>query len=196
MIIIRFFLHNNQVSLNFPPYKCHEKKRFSSKNMKISHKKQILNVLPILNDSDEAWAWSWIYSAFIFSILEVWRAVILLLKTILWGLLFGNLVPCVAVYRKTPRLYRNCYVIILKWRNSREHCMYNEIWWNNKTEKVWHLLVCVFMSLLLLIMFFVIVSICRRRADPNGVPHLLRTLPLITNTSLHLSNAIFVGFNT
>ena len=144
--------------------------------MKISHKKQILNVLPILNNSDEAWAWSWIYSAFIFSILEVWRAVILLLKTILWGLLFGNLVPCVAVYRKTPRLYRNCYVIILKWRNSREHCMYNEIWWNNKTEKVWHLLVCVFMSLLLLIMFFEIVSICRRHADPNGVPHLLRTL--------------------
>ena len=32
------------------------------------------------------------------------------------------------------------------------------------------------MSLLLLIMFFEIVSICRRHADPNGVLHLLRTL--------------------
>ena len=104
MIIVWFFLHNNQVSLNFPPYKCHKKKRFSSKNMKISHKKQILKVLPILNDSDEAWVWSWIYSAFVFSVEEVWRAVILLLKIILWELLLGNLVPCVAVYRKTPRL--------------------------------------------------------------------------------------------
>ena len=128
-------MHNNQVSLNFPPYKCHEKKlRFSSKNMKISHKKQILDVLPILNDSDEAWAWSWIYSAFIFSILEVWRAVILFLKTILWGLLFGNLVRVWSCIEKRRNAYRNCYVIILKWRNSRKHCMYNEIWWNNKTK--------------------------------------------------------------
>ena len=34
------------------------------------------------------------------------------------------------------------------------------------------------MSLLLLIMFFEIVSICCRHADPNGVPHLLPTLQL------------------
>ena len=103
VIIVRFFFYNNQVSLNYPTYKCQKKKRFSSKNMKISQKKQILYVLSILNGSDEAWGWSWIYFAFIFSILEVWRAVILLLKTILWGLLFWSLVPCVATYRKTLR---------------------------------------------------------------------------------------------
>ena len=46
------FLHNNQVNLH--TYKYHEKKRFSSKNMKISHKKQILYLLPTLNDNDKA----------------------------------------------------------------------------------------------------------------------------------------------
>ena len=56
------------------------------------------------------------------------------------------------------------------------HVQWNR--WNNKTEKVWHLLVCVFMSLLLSIMFFEIVSICRRHADPNGVLHLLRARKL------------------
>ena len=70
----------------------------------ISHKQSILYVKPILNDSDEARGRSWIYFTFIFTILEVWRAVILVLKTILWGLLFGNLVPCVTAYRRTPRL--------------------------------------------------------------------------------------------
>ena len=55
--------------------------------------------------------------------------------------------------------------------------MYNESWLINKAEKVWHLLVCVFMSLLLL-MFFEIVFICCCHADPNGVPHLLHTLEM------------------
>ena len=33
-------------------------------------------------------------------------------------------------------------------------------------------------------MFFEIVSICRRRADPNGVPHLLRTLHLDSTSAV------------
>ena len=45
---------------------------------------------------------------------------------------------------KNAKAYRNCYAVILKWRNLCEHCMYNENWWNNKTEKEWHLFVCVF----------------------------------------------------
>ena len=39
--------------------------------------------------------------------------------------------------------------------------------------------VCLFMSLLLLIMFLEIVFICRRHADPNGFLHLLRTLRVV-----------------
>ena len=38
--------------------------------------------------------------------------------------------------------------------------------------------VCLFMSLLLL-MFFEIVFICRRHADPNGFLHLLHTLRVV-----------------
>ena len=40
-------------------------------------------------------------------------------------------------------------------------------------------LVCLFMSLLLLIMFFEIVFIYHRHADPNGFPDLLCTLRVV-----------------
>ena len=72
--------------------------------MKISHAKQILYFLPILKGSDEALEQSWIYLVLIFTTLEVWRALILLLKTILWGLLFGNLVSCVVAYGRMLKL--------------------------------------------------------------------------------------------
>ena len=59
------------------------------------------------------WQWSttwrkviWIYLALILTFLKVKRAVILLLKTILWGLLFQNLVPCMTMQGKTPKLLK------------------------------------------------------------------------------------------
>ena len=56
-----------------------------------------------------------------------------------------------------------------------------------------HLLVCVLMSLLLL-MFFEIVFICRRHADPNGFPHLLRTLRRSPRQKLYLGHSNVNGF--
>ena len=67
--------------------------------------------------------WIWIYFGVMFTILEVWRDVILLLKKILWGLLFGNLMPCMAAYGTTPRLLEIFTYFILKRKNSPKHCM-------------------------------------------------------------------------
>ena len=121
------------------------KNKIFYKKYKNFSQKTILYVLPILNGRDEAWVQSWIYFAFIFSNLEVWRAVIFFLKTILWGLLFGKFLSCVAMYWKMPRLKE----IVMQLFLNEETCaniiyMYNENWWNNKTEKEWHLFVCVF----------------------------------------------------
>ena len=69
--------------------------------------------------------------------------------------------------RKNAETSRNCCVIYLKPKHSRKYCIYNESWLNNKTEKVWHLFVCSFILLLLLIMFYTIVFVCRRHVDHN-----------------------------
>ena len=88
--------------------------------------------------------------------------------------------------RKNTEASRNCCVIHLKSKHSREHCIYHESWLNSKTEKVWHFLVCYFISLLLLIMFFTIFFVCRRHVHPNGFPCLLRTLLLAVKRFFHV----------
>ena len=55
--------------------------------------KKELPILPIFNDMPREG--SWIYLALILTLPKVKKAVILLFKTILWGVLFGNLVLCV-----------------------------------------------------------------------------------------------------
>ena len=46
--------------------------------------------------------------------------------------------------RKNTEASGNCSIIYLKSKHSREHCIYNQSWLNNKTEKVWHLFVWPF----------------------------------------------------
>ena len=48
--------------------------------------------------------------------------------------------------RKNTEASRNCCIICLKPKHSHEHCIYYESWLNNKTEKVWHLFVCLFIA--------------------------------------------------
>ena len=49
---------------------------------------------------------------------------------------FGAMCDCI---RKNAEASRNCCIIYLKSKHLHEHCIYNESWLNNKTEKVWHL---------------------------------------------------------
>ena len=88
--------------------------------------------------------------------------------------------------RKNTKASRNCCVIYLKPKHSREHCIYYESWLNNKTEKVWHLLVCYFISLLLSIIFFTIVFVCRSHVDPDGFLCLLHALLLAVKVFFHV----------
>ena len=81
--------------------------------------------------------------------------------------------------RKSTEASINYCVIYLKSKQSRDYCKYNESWLNNKTEKVWLLFVCPFILLLLLIMLYTIVFVCRHHVDPNWFPYLLRTLSII-----------------
>ena len=83
-----------------------------------------------------------------------------------------------AVYdrvRKNTEAFRNFCLIYLKSKHLHKHCIYKKRWLNNKTEKVWHLFVWAFISLLLL-MFFTIVFIWCRHFDPNGFLYLLHML--------------------
>ena len=64
----------------------------------------IYNSLPIFFDNDVPHEGSKIYLTLILTLLKVRRAVILLLEKILRGLLFENLVQCVIVYGRTPKL--------------------------------------------------------------------------------------------
>ena len=80
-----------------------------------------------------------------------------------------------AVYgriRKNAEAFRNCCIIYLKSKHLHEHCIYNESWLNKNTEKVWHLFVCPFI-LLPLLMFYRIDFVCCCHVDPNGFPYLL-----------------------
>ena len=95
--------------------------------------------------------------------------------------------------RKNAEASRNCCIIYIKSKHSFEHCIYSEIWLNNKTEKVWHLLVCPFMLLLLVIMFYTIAFVCRRHVDPNGFPYLLRTHAI--SLKMHQWNTQFSNKN-
>ena len=51
---------------------------------------------------------------------------------------FVGVCDCIS---KNAEASRNCCVIYQKSKHSREHCIYNGSWLNNKTEKVWHLFV-------------------------------------------------------
>ena len=95
----------------------------------------IKDSLPIFFENDAPCKGSWLYLSLILTPLKVSRAVILLLKTILWGLLFGHLELCVTINTEASR---NCWVIYLKAKHLHEHCIHNESWLNNNTEKVWH----------------------------------------------------------
>ena len=94
-----------------------------------------------------------------------------------FGAMCGNL-------WKNTKASRNCCIIYL---NSHKHCIYNESWLNNKTEKLWHLFVCAFISLLLLL-FSKIVFVCRHHVDSNRFSYISVThakyrlsLPVKTN---------------
>ena len=76
---------------------------------------------------------------------------------------------------------------------SLQHCTYNESWLNKKTKKVWHLLVCPFILLLLLLMFYKIVFVCRCHVDPNGFLYLLIMLHTLW-AKTKLKN-LFFGIN-
>ena len=69
---------------------------------------------------------------------------------------------------KNTEASRNCCIIYL---NSNKHWIYNESWLNNKIEKLWHLFVCAFISLMLLL-FSKIVFICCHHVGPNGFSHI------------------------
>ena len=58
--------------------------------------------------------------------------------------------------------------------------IYNESWFwlNNKTEKIWHLFVCPFISLLLL--FDAILFICHRHVHPDGFLYFFPFFNIIT----------------
>ena len=58
---------------------------------------------------------------------------------------------CDRVWKNT-KASRNFCIIYLKSKHLCKHCIYNESWLNNKTEKVWHLFVCAFISLHFLIL--------------------------------------------
>ena len=89
---------------------------------------------------------------------------------------------------------RICCIIYIKSKHSFKHCIYSESWLNNKTEKVWHLLVNRkgiprVMLLLLVIMFYTIAFVCRRHVDPNVFPYVLRTHAISLN--MHQWNTQF-----
>ena len=56
------------------------------------------------------------------------------MRTAFWK--FGAECDCI---RKNAKASRNCCI---KSKQSCKHGIYNESWFNNKTEKVWHLFVC------------------------------------------------------
>ena len=60
-------------------------------------------------------------------------------------------------------------------KSTCEHCIYNESWLNNN-RKGMAFVICPFILLLLLLMFYTIVFNCHHYVDPNGFPYLLRTL--------------------
>ena len=111
---------------------------------------------------------NWIYFTFIFTILEAWTTVILLLKTILWEILFGNVVPCVAAYTKNAEASGSCCVIYVNEKSRVKNGCTMKADWKTKQKRYDTYIVCVFMPLLLLIMFFEIVFISRHHADLNG----------------------------
>ena len=128
MIIIWLFLHNNHVSMSFLHTSVTKKNKIFFKEYEnFSQKTDFICLTNLEWQRRSMMVKLNLFRIYIFypGRLESCHSLAKnnFVRVTFWK--FG--VVCGRVVKKAEAC-RNCYIIILKWRSSREHCMYNENW--------------------------------------------------------------------